>query len=324
MLYILGHCMKIDFLGRYNELNSALSKPRGSPVPKGGSDFGTLLGSLLGNAPLSSARTDGYSANSLNKSALSGDDIGGPRAQFTFRTPELTSPKLSAIEAPPELIEVVKEPSPGVKTMGGDGRTLSAPKIVEAKRIEHQASLMDLKKLDRIQKIHDMVAAASTRQGIDPSLSMAVISTESDFDPKAVSTDGFGSKGLFQLLDSTGKHLHEESEVNESYDPFNPEMNVELGVNYLRKLHDLFSQNSDLGSKGSTHQAENSSSLEKLAVAAFNAGEGRVASAQERAIRDGKDPSKYESVETYLPESTRDYVKKVLAARPQFEGASIG
>ena len=58
--------------------------------------------------------------------------------------------------------------------------------------------------------------------------------------------------------------------------------------------------------------------LEKLAVAAFNAGEGNVARAQARARSFGKDPTEFSSVEPFLPASTRSYVQKVSQLREQF------
>jgi soluble lytic murein transglycosylase-like protein len=70
--------------------------------------------------------------------------------------------------------------------------------------------------------------------------------------------------------------------------------------------------------------AANSSSLEKLAVAAFNAGQGRVASAQQRAQRDGKNPADFAQVEAYLPQSTQEYVQRVMSKRDEFEARFSG
>ena len=147
---------------------------------------------------------------------------------------------------------------------------------------------------------------------------MAVVARESSFNPKAVSSDGHASKGLFQLLDRTGRDLLNRLGLESEYKPFDPEQNVYLGVGYLRHLHDIFSKETELPNRTTTVVAANTSSLEKLAVAAFNAGEGRVASAQQRALQAGKDPSQYDHIEDYLPESTQQYVSRVLEAKAQF------
>ena len=54
-------------------------------------------------------------------------------------------------------------------------------------------------------------------------------------------------------------------------------------------------------------------------MAAYNAGEGRVAQAQAQAERDGKNPSIFENVRPYLPDSTQDYVDKVFASIGRFQ-----
>lgn len=164
-------------------------------------------------------------------------------------------------------------------------------------------------------EIKDVIHTAGKYHGVDPTLTLAVARAESAFDPRAVSSDGHDSKGLFQLLDSTGRDMLSRFGVGEDYDPFNPSQNSFLGVGYLRRLHDIFSENSTLTRQLSTHPARSAADLEKLAVAAFNTGEGNVARAQARALAAGKDPSLYSSVEAYLPGQTRDYVARVMRYR---------
>jgi hypothetical protein len=122
----------------------------------------------------------------------------------------------------------------------------------------------------------------------------------------------FNPLWLLQFLNKT--------ELSKTYEPFNPEQNTELGVSYLRYLHDLFNKEVELTNTRSTLPAGDSHSLEKLAVAAFNAGEGRVAQAQRKAQNAGMDPGNYYHVEQYLPESTQDYVLKVDSARARYAG----
>ena len=97
-----------------------------------------------------------------------------------------------------------------------------------------------------------LIAEASERYGVDPSLVKAMIKVESNFDSRAVSPAG--AKGLMQLMDATGKQLGVA-------DPFDPRQNVEGGVAYLRQMLDRYGDVS-------------------LALAAYNAGPEAVDSFQ--------------------------------------------
>ncbi len=94
-----------------------------------------------------------------------------------------------------------------------------------------------------------LVHKASKSQNISPALTMAVIRTESNFNPRAVSVAG--AQGLMQLMPPTSEDL-------KVGDPFDPEENVHGGTRYLRYLLDRFDQNLT------------------LALAAYHAGPGTV------------------------------------------------
>jgi soluble lytic murein transglycosylase-like protein len=93
----------------------------------------------------------------------------------------------------------------------------------------------------------DRIAA---RHNLSPQLVHSVIRVESNYNPNAVSSAG--ALGLMQLIPSTAKRFG----VNHV---FNPVENVEGGARYLRYLLDLYHNDY------------------KLALAAYNAGEGAVA-----------------------------------------------
>src|SRR5262245_21998402 len=84
---------------------------------------------------------------------------------------------------------------------------------------------------------------------IDPRLVHAIITVESNFDPRAVSRAG--AQGLMQLMPDTAARYRV---VN----PFDPEANLEGGMRYLRDLLGMFPN--DL----------------RHVLAAYNAGEGAV------------------------------------------------
>lgn len=94
-----------------------------------------------------------------------------------------------------------------------------------------------------------MIAEASTKHGVDPSLIRAVIRQESAFDPNAKSWAG--AQGLMQLMPGTASDMGVK-------DVFNPYDNIMGGTKYLRMLMDRFDGN-----------------LTKV-IAGYNAGPGNV------------------------------------------------
>ena len=88
---------------------------------------------------------------------------------------------------------------------------------------------------------------------------------------------------------------------------------VTLGLGYLRYLSQLFARPVVLDDAGNTTTAVSDCPERwRFAIAAYNAGEGRVAEAQRRARQDGLDPTRFEDIRPYLPRITRRYVDSVL------------
>ena len=98
-----------------------------------------------------------------------------------------------------------------------------------------------------------LIQKYANRYGVDPSLVRAVMRNESGFNPNAVSPKG--AQGLMQLMPGTASSMGVSN-------PFDPEQNIAGGVGFLRHCLDCFGQNVP------------------LAVAAYNAGPGRVARSQ--------------------------------------------
>ncbi|HEY6127260.1 MAG TPA: lytic transglycosylase domain-containing protein [Candidatus Acidoferrum sp.] len=94
-----------------------------------------------------------------------------------------------------------------------------------------------------------LVREAAERHSIDPALVRAVIETESNWNPSAISRKG--AVGLMQLIPTTAQRFG----VNDLY---SPQQNVDAGVKYLKTLLERYNGNLD------------------LALAAYNAGEGAV------------------------------------------------
>ncbi|MDR2337623.1 MAG: transglycosylase SLT domain-containing protein [Deltaproteobacteria bacterium] len=168
---------------------------------------------------------------------------------------------------------------------------------------------------DKSSEIKKIIRVAGQYHGLDPHLALAVARTESSFRPDVISKDGFESKGLFQLLDSTANDMMKRLKIQKEYQPFDHKMNSYLGVGYLRYLHDIFSSRTKINSKMVTYSANSQADLEKFALAAYNAGEGKVIQAQEKAKAKGLNPGNFEDIRKFLPEITRSYVDKVAAHR---------
>lgn len=98
------------------------------------------------------------------------------------------------------------------------------------------------------EEVHEIVLENAKEHDLDPLLIHSMIEVESNYDPFATSPKG--AQGIMQLIPSTARRFG----VSNSYDV---RENVSGGVRYLRFLMDLFQD-------------------EKLAVAAYNAGEKAV------------------------------------------------
>jgi len=117
---------------------------------------------------------------------------------------------------------------------------------------------------DSVSTYDHWIKAACRKYSLDPALVKAVIHAESQFDPWAISPKG--AIGLMQLDPITAKELGVK-------DPFNPRYNIDGGVRYLRDLLNNF--------EGDQH----------LALAAYNAGPGRVS--RHKGIPPFKDTHNY-------------------------------
>jgi soluble lytic murein transglycosylase-like protein len=120
------------------------------------------------------------------------------------------------------------------------------------------------------KKYDKMVRTISKRHGVSPQLTKAVIEVESNYSQFAISQ--VGAMGLMQLMPTTAERFG----VSAVFDPAD---NIEGGVRYLKYLLKRF--NNDM----------------KLAIAAYNAGEGRV--------------TREKDIPRYV--ETQNYVRKVLA-----------
>jgi soluble lytic murein transglycosylase-like protein len=113
----------------------------------------------------------------------------------------------------------------------------------------NKENISSVKENSRTENIVQLVDMFCDEMGVDPDLIKAMISVESNFNPDA--TSGVGAMGLMQLMPDTARSLG----VDNAYDIY---QNLNGGIKMIKNLIDSFNGNV------------------KLALAAYNAGSGRV------------------------------------------------
>jgi len=162
------------------------------------------------------------------------------------------------------------------------------------------------------------IHAVARRLGVDPSLSEAIARAESGLDQTARSPDG-RSEGAFQMKRTTATEMQQRLKDDPAGLSLSDE--VTLGIGYLRYLDRLFATQAVLDDAArTTTPVSDDDERRQFAIAAYNAGEGRVAAAQREANAAGRDPRRFEHVEPFLPAITQRYVGRVLG----FANASVG
>jgi soluble lytic murein transglycosylase len=155
---------------------------------------------------------------------------------------------------------------------------------------------------DAVQEIalplrhEDIIRQQADAKGLDPSLIAGVIYVESRFRDQ---TSVAGAKGLMQILPSTADYIARKSggTAFEQGDLATPQINIAYGSWYLRYLLQHYHGN------------------ELLALAAYNAGEGKVDQWYREASARGED---FEAA-THIPfPETRSYVGTVLEMRSRY------
>jgi soluble lytic murein transglycosylase len=142
----------------------------------------------------------------------------------------------------------------------------------------------------------DIIRQQAREKGLDPALIAGVIYTESRFRDQ---TSHAGAKGLMQLLPSTADDIARKSGGTAFVqgDLANPQVNISYGSFYLRYLLRRYGGN------------------EVLAIAAYNAGEGRV----DQWIFDARHRGEQFDHARHIPyPETRHYVQQVLEMRGKY------
>jgi len=162
-----------------------------------------------------------------------------------------------------------------VTTVRADPRTGRLVRVTEFRSLGG-------KRLPAARAVRPLVEQTARKHAVDPDLVDAVIRAESGYNPAAVSVKG--AAGLMQLMPATARALG-------ARDRFDPVENLEAGVRLLKQLQQRYGD-------------------DRLALAAYNAGEGAVA--------------RYNGVPPFR--ETVEYVRKIESAykRPRATGADEG
>ncbi|MEK7764357.1 MAG: murein transglycosylase domain-containing protein [Nitrospirota bacterium] len=192
------------------------------------------------------------------------------------------------------------------------------------KKTVHYATMAMVTNLPmkQAEKYRTLVHQFAQQYNISPSLVFAVIRTESNFNPYAVSSAP--AYGLMQLVPTSGGREAYRKAKGQDVIPsrdylFDPENNVELGTAFLNVL--MFNQ---------LEAVDHNVSREYCVIAAYNTGAGNVFRTFSRdrttavnQINSLQPAGVYDQLRKNLPyEETRHYLEKVTGYRKSFVSSS--
>lgn len=182
------------------------------------------------------------------------------RYKLVMRTPKYKNSTRQ--KKPPRAVGTLESDSSGWKLITPSNKSYTnyiVPSGVSSVKLSERHS-------QNRQRYTRTIAQIAAQYGLDPHLIHAVISTESAFNPRAVSSAG--AMGLMQLMPGTADRFGVKN-------AFDPTANIRAGSRYLRWLLEKFNNNLN------------------LALAGYNAGENTV-------IRYGYKIPPYKETQNYV------------------------
>jgi membrane-bound lytic murein transglycosylase C len=196
-------------------------------------------------------------------------------------------------------------------------------RVIDQDGAKHQATFVTMNMVVNLpqkqaEKYRAVVLRYADQYQMSPSLVFAIIRTESNFNPYAVSSAP--AYGLMQLVPTSGGREAYRRAKGEDVAPtrdylFDPKNNVELGTAYLNVL--MFNQ---------LDEVANEVSREYCVIAAYNTGPGNVlrtfSKNRTTAVQqiNGLQPAVlYDKLRSNLPyQETRNYLEKVTTYRKSY------
>jgi soluble lytic murein transglycosylase-like protein len=278
---------------------SATIRPRRQA--KGAQSFNANLAQLL----------ERVSAASLH-APQSTRRVGTARASGVGRRPAASLVRFER----PRVYRYVDDPARASDMMTDSADSSTRTRSAGTRRKDNITQVEESTKAALVRRIHTF----ARRLGVDPTLSEAIARVESGLDQTAWNPDG-QTKGAFQMKDMTAAAMHERLQNDPARLPLSDE--VTLGIGYLRYLDGLFATRSVLDRAAhTTTPVSDDDERRRFAIAAYNAGEGRVAEAQRKALSAGGDPRQFDDVRPFLPAVTQRYVNRVLTLAATARGSS--
>ncbi|QYM79073.1 lytic transglycosylase domain-containing protein [Horticoccus luteus] len=196
----------------------------------------------------------------------------------TATTPAAPSPSAEPAPTPPTATAPASPTTPPAPSSTAATQPAVPHYDLWLKRVQNRPAPADA------EELMPRLRAAFLAEGVPPELAW-LAEVESTLNPAACSPAG--ARGLFQMMPATAKHLGLSTFLPD--ERTDPEKSAHAAARYLKTLHARFG-------------------TWPLALAAYNAGEGRVARAL--AAQHG---DTFAQIAAQLPAETRMYVPKVCA-----------
>ncbi len=158
----------------------------------------------------------------------------------------------------------------------------------------------------------------------------AIYGQESSFGKNRRARGISGAAGDFQLERATAKRMGLVV-GNKNDERFDVDNASAAAAKYLKTQDKIFGKKTPLSGNLSTSPVKDSEERRKFVIAAFNAGEGRIAKAQSLAEADGRNPALWKNVKKYLESAganadkskeIQEYVENVLKYEAEFSKKS--
>ncbi len=221
-----------------------------------------------------------------------------PSPATTTRPPAVRPPTRTPVRNPPRPRSTgttpvpVEEPDPIISSSSAGDGSIEEGIQWWLDHWQNRGKEFVERGLARMGRYEDYIDAELADRGLPPSLRYLPL-IEANYSPTAVSR--VGAAGLWQFMPETAKWLGLEvgSLVDRRFDPYAA---TPFALDYLTELHNQF---------GSWF----------LALAAYNGGPGRVERAIQRYGGDRpRDDALFTHIRDRLPNETRDFIPKYLAA----------
>lgn len=159
----------------------------------------------------------------------------------------------------------------------------------------------------RRERYKNLIKEKALEIGVEPELVMAVVHSESSFNPKARSNAG--AYGLMQLIPRYGalegyEYLYKRKKIIKAEELYNPEKNIEYGTAYLKRLQTTYFNN-----------IKDEKKRKYMVIAAYNWGPGIVKRKIENKLKIEKISKEklYRYIRRHSPTETSNYLERVTS-----------